>query len=203
MAKRMEGFDEAIMIHAKKEFLEKGYENASLRTISKNACVSTSTIYTRFQDKEGLFKALVDPAAEKLLVYMDSYLNSFQTLDAKVQVDERVEYSERGYHGFLDILYEYFDEFRMITTSSTNGLYRYYLEQIVELDVKCTIHFLQISKNPAYQEGRLTDGFIHVVSSAFYSGVFEIPVQNMSREEAERYIFELRKFYDNGWKLYL
>ena len=43
MASRIEGFDEAILIHAKKEFLEKGFAEASLRTIAQNAGVSTST----------------------------------------------------------------------------------------------------------------------------------------------------------------
>lgn len=48
MASRIEGFDEAILYHAKNEFLEKGFADASLRTIAQNAGVSTSTIYTRY-----------------------------------------------------------------------------------------------------------------------------------------------------------
>ena len=60
MASRIEGFDEAILSHAKKEFLEKGFAEASLRTIAQNAGVSTSTIYTRYSDKEGLFRFLVE-----------------------------------------------------------------------------------------------------------------------------------------------
>ena len=52
MASRVEGFDEAILYHAKNEFLEKGFNEASLRIIAQNAGVSTSTIYTRYSDKE-------------------------------------------------------------------------------------------------------------------------------------------------------
>lgn len=52
MASRVEGFDEAILIHAKKEFLEKGFAEASLRTIAQNGRSETSTIYTRYSDKE-------------------------------------------------------------------------------------------------------------------------------------------------------
>ena len=202
MAKRTEGFDEAIILHAKKEFLEKGYENASLRTIANNASVSTSTIYTRYKDKEGLFKAIVDPAARKLIQYNKIYLNDFGTLDADAQVSEREDYSDRGIEGFLDILYDNFDEFKLITSSATNGLYRYYFEQIVAVNEQCTINFLKISNNSSYKNGRLTDGFIHVVCSAFYAGIFEIAVQDMKRDEAECYVLELRNFYNNGWKLY-
>ena len=53
MASRIEGFDEKILSCAKEEFLEKGYTDASIRTIAQNAGVSTSTIYTRYSDKEG------------------------------------------------------------------------------------------------------------------------------------------------------
>ena len=40
-------------VEKKEEFLEKGYTDASIRTIAQNAGVSTSTIYTRYSDKEG------------------------------------------------------------------------------------------------------------------------------------------------------
>ena len=61
MASRIEEFDEKILLCAKEEFLEKGYTDASIRTIAQNAGVSTSTIYTRYSDKEGLFRFLVEP----------------------------------------------------------------------------------------------------------------------------------------------
>ena len=66
MASRIEEFDEKILACAKEEFLEKGYTDASIRTIAQNAGVSTSTIYTRYSDKEGLFRFLVEPAANGL-----------------------------------------------------------------------------------------------------------------------------------------
>ena len=50
MAKQIEGVYEAVLDCAKKEFLEKGYTDASIRTIAQNAGVSTSTIYTRYSD---------------------------------------------------------------------------------------------------------------------------------------------------------
>ena len=40
MASRIEGFDEKILSCAKEEFLEKGYTDASIRTIAQNAGVS-------------------------------------------------------------------------------------------------------------------------------------------------------------------
>ncbi len=46
MASRVEGFDEKILACAKEEFLEKGYTDASIRTIAQNA-VSVPARYIR------------------------------------------------------------------------------------------------------------------------------------------------------------
>lgn len=61
--------------NATEEFLEYGFTKASLRRIAGSSGVSTNSIYTRFKDKEGLFKAIVDDAAAGL---MNIYLESIQ-----------------------------------------------------------------------------------------------------------------------------
>ena len=48
-----------LLASAKKEFLTKGYMQASLRSICQNAGVTTGALYFFFQDKEDLFVALV------------------------------------------------------------------------------------------------------------------------------------------------
>ena len=57
---------ELLLASAKQEFLEKGYQGASLRSICKNAGVTTGALYFFFQDKEDLFAAIVEPVLEKL-----------------------------------------------------------------------------------------------------------------------------------------
>ena len=64
MTKPIEGVSERILACAREEFLEKGYSEASLRTIAAKADTTTGSIYSRFGDKEGLFCAIVEPAAE-------------------------------------------------------------------------------------------------------------------------------------------
>ncbi len=57
MAKRVEGRSDKLLECAKAEFLEMGFQEASLRVIAAKADTSTGAIYTRFQDKEGYFRA--------------------------------------------------------------------------------------------------------------------------------------------------
>ena len=194
MASRIEEFDEKILACAKAEFLEKGYTDASIRTIAQNAGVSTSTIYTRYSDKEGLFRFLVEPAANGMKELLRQSLSE--------QNEKFMEYSDRGFEVVIAYIYEYFSEFKLLITGAPGNYYQEFLEGLVELDTDCTKKFLIQVGSKALSEGRITDGFLHVVSSAFYSGIFEVVIHNMPMEEAKKYINELRAFYGNGWKEY-
>lgn len=113
MASRIEEFDEVILCHAKEEFLEKGFADASLRTIAQKAGVSTSTIYTRYSDKEGLFCFLVEEAATRLRGYISASLNSFDNLDDEVKKQSTGNMRIR-FFGLIEILYDCFDEFKLV-----------------------------------------------------------------------------------------
>ena len=106
---------------------------------------------------------------------------------------------------FIDLIayiYEYFSEFKLLITGAPGNYYQEFLEGLVELDTNCTKKFLIQVGSKTLAEGRVTDGFLHVVSSAFYSGIFEVVIHDMPMEEAKNYINELRAFYGNGWKEY-
>ncbi|MBR1912577.1 MAG: TetR/AcrR family transcriptional regulator, partial [Treponema sp.] len=65
---------EKLLQSAKTEFLEKGYTAASLRTICKNAGVTTGALYFFFKDKEDLFASLVQAPLEKIMgIVTDHY----------------------------------------------------------------------------------------------------------------------------------
>lgn len=122
MASRVEGFDKKILACAKEEFLEKGYTDASIRTIAQNAGVSTSTIYTRYSDKEGLFRFLVEPAANGLKELLRQSLNGFSSLTECEQNEKIMEYSDRGFEGVIAYIYEYFSEFKLLITRAPGKL---------------------------------------------------------------------------------
>ena len=58
---------ERLLESASREFLSNGYQKASLRTICRNAGVTTGALYFFFKDKSALFHALVKDAAEAVM----------------------------------------------------------------------------------------------------------------------------------------
>ncbi|WP_052339590.1 TetR/AcrR family transcriptional regulator [Gorillibacterium massiliense] len=57
----------AILAAACNEFLEKGYNNASMRDIARHASVSTGNLYRYYSNKEELFYAITTPVYNRLL----------------------------------------------------------------------------------------------------------------------------------------
>jgi AcrR family transcriptional regulator len=56
---------EAILNGAMQEFLARGYAATSMDRIANLSGVSKATVYNHFQDKEGLFKALIQRLVER------------------------------------------------------------------------------------------------------------------------------------------
>lgn len=54
----------AILAGARREFLAHGYASTSMDRVAASAGVSKATVYSHFQDKAGLFSALVKQLAE-------------------------------------------------------------------------------------------------------------------------------------------
>ncbi len=157
----------------RRRIFRKGYTDASIRTIAQNAGVSTSTIYTRYSDKEGLFRFLVEPAAKGLKELLRQSFSDFSSLTGHEQNEKFMECSDRGFEAVIAYIY---------AGKLLSGI----LEGLVQLDTDCTKKFLIQAGSKALAEGRITDGFLHVVSSAFYSGIFEVVIHDMPMEEAKK-----------------
>ena len=68
--------------------MSKGFLDASLRTIAQEAGTSTGSIYTRFGDKEGLFRAIVEPVMDEFRAMFREIQESFHQLDGETQKAE-------------------------------------------------------------------------------------------------------------------
>lgn len=78
---------ERLLESASRKFLSNSYQKASLRTICRNAGVTTGALYFFFKDKSALFNALVKDAAEAVMQMLyisyeeEVYGNTDQLMD--------------------------------------------------------------------------------------------------------------------------
>ena len=184
MAKRVAGVTEKLMEAAKQEFLKNGYERASLQTIAEKAGSSKGAIYIRYPDKESLYRSLVQPAMDDFCGLIQSTLEQFNQLPGVEQTSQMYSFSDHGFWASVDYIYDHFDEFKLLLTSGENSTYQEFLHRIVELDNQCTMRYIQASGNDAISSGRLTPELGHLLSSAFYTGMFEVVIHDMPKDQA-------------------
>ena len=200
MAKRVAGVTEKLMECAKEEFLANGYENASLRVIAEKAGSSKGAIYIRYPDKESLYRSLVQTAADGFCELLQSVLSGFNMMPGNEQTQQMLRYSNDGFPKVVDYLYDHFDEFKLLLTSGENSVYQEFIHRVVELDTKCTVKYIEASGNDAITSGRLTPELNHLLSSAFYTGMFEVIIHDMPKAQALEHIRKMRGFYTAGWQ---
>lgn len=199
MAKQIEGVYERILECAKKEFLDKGYTDASLRTIAANANTSTNSIYVRFHDKEGLFSAIVEPSVNKMMEMFLHVQENFHNFDKETQFREMGEYSSNEMLKILDYMYDHFDAFRLLLDSSYGTRFHNFVDELVRIEVEYTYKYMEVVGYPTEFQDMITKNLLHIVTTSYFNGVFEVIRHDMSREEAKNYVLMLGKYHRAGF----
>ncbi|MDD3393710.1 MAG: TetR/AcrR family transcriptional regulator [Clostridia bacterium] len=124
---------ERLLLSAKKEFLEKGYMQASLRNICKNAEVTTGALYFFFQNKEDLFACLVEkPLNELYEIINQHHEREWNPLNAQAdEVETYLEHFEIAKQA-VHCIYHYYDEFQLLLTKAQGSGFAQIDDQFVE-----------------------------------------------------------------------
>ena len=199
MAKQIEGVYEKVYECAKKEFLNKGFKDASLRNIAQEAGTSTGSIYTRFHNKEGLFHAMVYPVVEELKEWFLRMQESFHQLDADYQKENMFYYSGTEAERLVSYIYDHYDVFKLLLECSEGTEFSDFLNQLVEIEMEYTVKYMEATKDDALKNEMITTEFLHIVTSAYFSGIFEMVRHDMKREDGMLYAKQLREFYYAGF----
>lgn len=189
-----------IMIEGKREFLSKGFKDASLRNIVKQAGVTTGAFYGYYPDKKALFEAMVLPAVNGLKDMFMSAQKEFDQLPESVKRESVYDYTSDETKKFIAYIYDHFDEFKLLISCAEGTAFSDFVHDLVEIEVEYTLRFVESTGNDAMASGRTTSELLHIISSAFFSAVFEVVKHDMSREAADRYLESLKQFFTAGWK---
>jgi AcrR family transcriptional regulator len=199
MAKQIEGVYERILECAKREFLEKGYTDASLRNIAVAAETSTNSIYVRFGDKAGLFEAIVKPVADGFKERYFGIQEEFTDFEADEQRERVNEFSTQDMIYLLDYVYQNFEEFHLLLDAPYGTKFYNFVDELTRIEVEYTFQFMETVGYESVKNGTITEEFLHIITTAFMEGAFEVVRHDMKREDAEKYISLLEKYHQAGF----
>lgn len=201
MSKQVKDVSEKIETCAKREFLEKGYVDASLRTIAAEADTTTGSIYSRYGGKEGLFSAIVEPAAEEFTEKFVSVQERFHATDPDKQAEILDEFTKEGMEMLVEYMYDHFDKFKLLVNCAYGTRFQNFVEHLVDIETEYTYKFMAAT-GLRFKGGKpVTKDFMHIMNKALFESFFEVIRHDMSREEAKRYVAMLEKYHSAGWNI--
>lgn len=150
---------EKLIICAKKEFMEKGFEKASLRAISSAAGLTTGAIYFFFKDKNGLFGAVVDEPLQRIIKAITQHFSEDMETDiADFQhtSGDHDEFAEM----MISALYADRDAMLILLEKSSGSRYEGIIDSFVEMIEK---HNTALAKNylAVFPDKRVNEYMLH------------------------------------------
>ena len=188
-----------ILKIGKREFLAKGFKDASLRGIVKEAGFTQGAFYGYYPDKAALFDALVSEVADGLMEQFKMAQQAHFELIPEDKTAQSRELSTDYLNRFINFIYDNFDTFKLLICSADGTEYENFIHTLVEVEVKATHQFIAVLKSLGYHVKKIDSQLEHMLISGMFSGFFEIVVHDMPQEQAAEYIKELREFYTAGW----
>ena len=190
---------EKIQEAALAEFLDKGFQGASLRQIVKNAGVTTGAFYGYFSSKEALFNALVEPHAAALMGKFMEAQTSFAELPEEQQPSHMGVESGTYLDWMVDYICQHREPVKLLLTRSEGTSYEHFVHNMVEVEVEYTLRYMDVLRRLGREVPELSQSLCHIIASGMMGGLFEIVVHDMPKEQALRDVEQFRTFYTGGW----
>lgn len=191
-----------IIPAARTEFLEKGFEQASMRSIAARAGMSAAGLYRHFTDKEALFAALIEPALESCRQWYQSHKAKDYELLEKNDLDAMWENGADA-RMVREVIYPHYEEFKLLVCCSQGTKYADFLHELVMLEQRETIAFMEEAKKRGIPVKEISPKEMHLLMSAYVTAIFEVIVHDFTLEEAEHYMKTLQDFFCPGWRVVL
>lgn len=189
-----------LLASGKQEFLEKGYMQASLRSICKNTGVTTGALYFFFQDKEDLFAAIVEEPLSQLHQIMCSHYASEMENHGNGQVEgedfsDDMETAARIIH----YLYSNYDEVQLLLIKAQGSRFEHCIDEFVDMTEK---HYrvLADKMSEASSRPRIDDYFIHWISHVTVNTFVHLITHEESEEKALKHMKLTVKYLVDGWR---
>lgn len=195
MAVKDPALNTRIVQAATAEFLEFGFQDASLRRIAQRAGLSTGALYTRYASKDDLFCSIISDALKEISgefepmrqIYMQAQSSgSAEMILSAIQQEQRV---------YMDLIFKYYDECVLMFCRSEGSSLQARWQEFISYKAQETVAFFnRIANHPIDSDG------IELLLSEQFHGYQWILQKGMSRERTLSCLKMVEAFHEAGWK---
>lgn len=188
--------NELILQNAEREFLQKGFTHASLRTIAKESGTTIGNLYHYFENKEALFEALVGDEYRSFRFFMDHHQDLESPADFLALRD--VSVLKTLLDEVLDGLMPVFTKrFLLLLDKSEGTKYAHTADEFLDvLQQHFDEHILEYDLP-------FSEGFGRVISGQVLGGILSVIESADDEQQRKKLIGELLLFYIMGFVMCL
>lgn len=182
----------------KEEFLEKGYEAASIRSIGARAGMTSAGLYRHYVDKEAMFDEVVSPVIEKIKRWRKDHKDKKYVL-----VDGGAGRDELFGESFIDLIREVIlpnrDEFKLLITRAGGSKYENFIHDFAEDNQKDMMDAFEYLRKSGYPVKKIDEEEIHMLLSAYLTACFEPIIHEYDDTKIDKYLNTIQEFFMPGW----
>lgn len=174
---------ENIMKSAKEQFKEKGFRDASIRKICKDAGVTNGAFYAHFTSKEDLFCSIVEPVVEKFSGLYSDVENEYLDINSADDVVNAFKNAYKSLESFIKFLSENREIILLILESAAGTAYENFPDKITEYEAESMKKFFKASERFIGNKENVSDNIIRMGASFLISTVFDGIKRNLNSEQ--------------------
>ncbi|MCR5103314.1 MAG: TetR/AcrR family transcriptional regulator [Eubacterium sp.] len=182
----------------KEEFLEKGFEAASIRSIGARAGMTSAGLYRHYADKEAMYSAMVDPLIEEMRKWTRRHTEKKYSL-----IDKNAGGVDLFGESFVDLIREVIlprrDEFILLMTCSAGTKYENFIHEYVQSNQKEFLEAIRYLKDNGYPTIDVDEEEVHMLLSAYLTACFEPIIHGVDESKIDKYLNTIQEFFMPGW----
>lgn len=186
-----------IMAAAKEEFLEVGFEKASMRSIGDRCGMTAAGIYRHCVDKEDLFDQLVAPAVERIEAWAKEHIARYEEA---LKTNECIEWQGSATDMMREVIYPNMEEYHLLLAKAQGTKYENFLHDMTEKHQKRFLAYIKTLKKQGIKVWDIDPKELHLLFSAYTTAMFEPVIHNYSQKDALRCLKTVEAFFLPGWK---
>ena len=182
----------------KEEFLEKGYEGASVRSIGARAGMTSAGLYRHYVDKADMFSAMVDPLIESIREWIQNHKErKYGLLEDKRNGEEL--FGETIVDLIRDVIVPRKEEFRILLNCSAGTKYENFIHDFVEENQIDFMNALGYFREKGFSVKEISEEELHMLLSAYITACLEPVIHNMEDAQIDKYLNTIQEFFMPGW----
>ncbi len=186
-----------VMAAARDEFMEYGFEKASMRRVGERCGLTAAGLYRHCRDKEDLFDQLVAPAIERLRSWMDTHLTKYLTT---VRDEGNLKWQDSWIDMMREEVYPHVEDYRLLLTCASRTKYESFLHDLTQTAQERTLDYLPILRQKGLAIREISPLELHLLFSAYVTALFEPVIHRYSLDEAMRCLETVEAFFLPGWQ---